>query len=113
MRVTSSHIRPTLLIDQGSYHDLSSHLPSHSPRLCAFLGSLVLGLSLLFTSFASRLHQIVISQVIILGFGVSILQSSHNVMLGETADSIVLQCKCNVIMIFQVSISRRTDSISR
>ena len=60
----------------------SSSLISHSPRLCAFLGSIVLGLGLLFTSFASRLHQILISQVIILGFGVSVLQSSHNVMLG-------------------------------
>ena len=72
-----------LQLTEEAIRIIKSSFSSHSPRLCSFLGSLVLGLGLLFTSFASRLHQILISQVIILSFGVSVLQSSHNVMLGK------------------------------
>lgn len=77
----------------------------------------MLGLGLLFTSFASRLHQILISQVIILGFGVSVLQSSHNVMLGKMG-TITINSECTEMchmshLFFQGSILRRIDSIWR
>ena len=63
---------------------LTTHLASHhSPRLCAFIGSLVAALGLLFTSFAGQAHQVIISYCLVLGLGVSMVQASHAVMIGQ------------------------------
>ena len=63
---------------------LTTHLASqHSPRLCAFIGSLVAALGLLFTSFARQAHQVIISYCLVLGLGVSLVQASHAVMIGQ------------------------------
>jgi len=54
-----------------------------SPRLAAVIGGLVMALGWLFTSFATQLHQIVISYSFLLGVGCCLVQSSSTVMIGE------------------------------
>ncbi|XP_063702395.1 uncharacterized protein LOC134832336 [Culicoides brevitarsis] len=54
-----------------------------STRLTAVLGGLVLALGILFTSFATQLHQIAFSYGIIVGFGASLVRESSSVMIGH------------------------------
>merc|ERR1719474_1380698 len=54
-----------------------------SPRLAAFLGGLVMALGWLFTSFATQLHQVIISYSLLLGVGCCLVQSSYTVIIGQ------------------------------
>ena len=79
-----------LLVVAGclSSAQLSSPLATHlcltrSPRLCAFIGSITMSLAWLFTSFATELHQILISYSILLGLGVSLVRAASSVMVGQ------------------------------
>ncbi|XP_058452063.1 uncharacterized protein LOC131430851 isoform X1 [Malaya genurostris] len=54
-----------------------------STRLTAVLGGLVLALGILFTSFATQLHQVAFSYGVIVGVGASMVRESAAVMLGH------------------------------
>ena len=81
--------RPLLLV-AGSmssvqlWSPLAAHLClTRSPRLCAFIGSIIMSLAWLFTSFASEVHQVMISYSLLLALGVSLVQASWTVMLAQ------------------------------
>ena len=87
---SGENVTVSLLVVSGSLSaaQLMSPLASHlcltrSPRLCAFIGAIIMSLAWLFTSFASELHQIVISYSLILPLGVSLVQASGTVMVGQ------------------------------
>ena len=66
------------------FSPLATHLClTRSPRLCAFIGSIMMSLGWLFTSFATELHQILISYSLILGLGVSLVRAAASVMVGQ------------------------------
>ena len=80
----------SLLVLAGSlsslqlFSPLATHLSlTRSPRLCAFIGSIMMSLGWLFTSFATELHQILISYSLILGLGVSLVRAAASVMVGQ------------------------------
>ncbi|XP_055596121.1 uncharacterized protein LOC129746484 isoform X2 [Uranotaenia lowii] len=54
-----------------------------STRLTAVLGGLVLALGILFTSFATQLHQVAFSYGVIVGVGAAMVRESAAVMLGH------------------------------
>ncbi|XP_058124041.1 uncharacterized protein LOC131281545 [Anopheles ziemanni] len=54
-----------------------------STRLTAVLGGLVLALGILFTSFATQLHQVAFSYGVIVGIGSAMVRESAAVMLGH------------------------------
>ncbi|XP_053672496.1 uncharacterized protein LOC128722838 [Anopheles nili] len=54
-----------------------------STRLTAVLGGLVLALGILFTSFATQLHQVAFSYGVIVGIGSAMVRESAGVMLGH------------------------------
>ncbi|XP_069699986.1 monocarboxylate transporter 4 isoform X3 [Periplaneta americana] len=56
---------------------------ARSPRLPAVLGGLVLALACLFTSFATRLHQALLSYGLLLGAGAGVVREAGSLMLGH------------------------------
>uniref|UniRef100_A0A904MV87 Monocarboxylate transporter n=2 Tax=Culex quinquefasciatus TaxID=7176 RepID=A0A904MV87_CULQU len=54
-----------------------------STRLTAVLGGLVMALGILFTSFATQLHQVAFSYGVIVGIGAAMVRESAAVMLGH------------------------------
>ena len=66
------------------FSPLATHLClTRSPRLCAFIGSIVMALGWLFTSFATELHQVIISYSLLLALGLSLVRAASTVMVGQ------------------------------
>lgn len=72
------------LVSTQLWSPLTSQVVSNnSPRLCAFIAGLLMSLSLLFTSFATKLHQIIISYCFLFPLGVSISETSFTLVRGQ------------------------------
>ena len=56
---------------------------SHSPRLVAVAGGLIINLAFLFTSFSHQLHQVFVSYSILLPIGCSTVRDASSVMVGQ------------------------------
>ena len=82
--VTGVLVTTGTLVSGQLWSPLTSHIVNtNSPRLCAFIAGLVMSLSLLFTSFASQLHQIIISYCLMFSLGISLTEVSLTVMRGQ------------------------------